>query len=239
MISQVIYSLKVNDIFEAYMKNDKQEKKMSLRVITRVSFYYEALLKLDLPQDSFISSKKLEEITGVSCNQVRQDFFYLGISIGKQKKGYHVEKLFRALRRDLSVDRGAEVIVVGAGRLGRALSEYKLFKIRNIHVTALFDVKPDLVGTIVDIKGRKTPIYHIERLEEYVKENTHVKIALLTVPESVAQEILDKLVELGIKGIVNYSPRILKLAKGIKGVQLVNDCIGASLYKVVYQIYHK
>lgn len=219
--------------------NKNKQNKMSLRVITRVSFYYEALLKLDLPNDSYISSKKLEEITGVSCNQVRQDFFYLGISIGKQKKGYHVEKLFRALKKVLSIDKGASVIVVGAGRLGRALSEYKLFKIRNIQVTALFDVKEDLVGTVVDIKGRKTPIYHVDRLGEYLGENPVVKIALLTVPENCAQELLDELVKLGIKGVVNYSPRILKLPKRAKSVQLVNDCIGASLYKVVYQTYHR
>lgn len=220
------------------MNKSKRQNKISLKVITRVSFYYEALLKLNLPGDSFISSKKLEEITGVSCNQVRQDFFYLDISIGKQKKGYHVDKLFHALRKVLSIDKGASVIVVGAGRLGRALSEYKLFKVRNIQVDALFDIKEDLVGTVVDIKGRKTPIYHIDKLGEYLRENPNVKIALLTVPESCAQEILDELVELKIKGVVNYSPRILKLPKKTEAVQLVNDCIGASLYKVVYQTYH-
>ena len=101
---------------EAYMK-----KKISLRVIRRISFYYEALLKLDLADDDYISSTRLEEITGVSCNQVRQDFFDLGISIGKQKKGYQVKKLFKELKKILSIDAGADVIVIGAGRLGRAL----------------------------------------------------------------------------------------------------------------------
>ncbi len=215
------------------------KKKISLRVIARISFYYEALLKLNLPDDSYISSKKLEEITGVSCNQVRQDFYYLGISIGKQKKGYQVEKLFKALKKILSIDRGAEVIVIGAGRLGRALSDYKLFQVRNIHVAALFDVKADLINTHIDIKGRKAPIYHVEKLKEYLKNNPGIKIALLTVPEHCAQEILDELVSLGIKGVVNFTPKILKIPKDSKNVQLVNDCIGASLYKIVYQIYQK
>ena len=215
------------------------KKKISLRVIQRISFYYEALLKLDLPDEDYISSKKLEEITGVSCNQVRQDFFYLGISIGKQKKGYMVRKLFKELRRILSIDRGAEVIVIGAGRLGRALSEYKLFKVRNIIVTALFDIKPELVGTAVDIKGEKVNIYHTDYLEQYLKEHPHIKIALLSVPEHAAQETLDRLVSYGMLGIVNFAPKILKLPKKAKDVQLVNDCIGASLYKIVYQIYHR
>jgi len=212
------------------------KKKISLRVIRRISFYYEALLKLDLPEDDYISSKKLEEITGVSCNQVRQDFFYLGISIGKQKKGYQVKKLFKELKRILSVDKGAEVIVIGAGRLGRALSEYKLFKVRNIHVVALFDIKNELVGKHVEVKGEKIPIYHINSLEEFLKNRPEIKIAMLTVPDIMAQDMLDQLVRYGIKGIVNFAPKILKIPKNAKNIQLVNDCIGASLYKIVYQI---
>jgi len=215
------------------------KKKISLRVIQRISFYYEALLKLNLEDDAYISSKKLEEITGVSCNQVRQDFFYLGISIGKQKKGYQVKKLFKELKKILSIDKGAEVIVIGAGRLGRALSEYKLFRVRNINVKALFDIKPELVGAAFELKGERVHIYHTDELEAYLKENPTVKIALLTVPEHSAQETLDLLVTYGIQGIVNFAPKILKLPKKAKNVQLVNDCIGASLYKIVYQIYQK
>ena len=214
------------------------KRKISLRVITRISIYYEALLKLNLPEDSYISSKKLEEITGVSCNQVRQDFFYLGVSIGKQKKGYQVKKLFKELKRILSIEKGAEIIVIGAGRLGRALSEYKLFKVRNINVVALFDKKEELIGKFVEINGDKIPIYHIDTLEDFLADHPLVKIALLTVPENAVQEILSILMKLKIEGIVNFAPKILKLPKKTKNVQLVNDCIGASLYKIVYQIYH-
>jgi redox-sensing transcriptional repressor len=215
------------------------KKKISLRVIRRISFYYEALLKLNLPDDHYISSTQLEDITGVSCNQVRQDFFYLGISIGKQKKGYQVKKLFKELKKILSIDTGADVIVIGAGRLGRALSEYKLFKVRNVNVKALFDVKEELVGNFVHVFGEEVPILHIDDLDTYLQQNSRIRIALLTVPEQSAQGLLDKLVNLGIKGIVNFTPRILKRPEGATGVQIVNDCIGASLYKIVYQIYHQ
>lgn len=215
------------------------KKKISLRVIRRISFYYEALLKLDLPDDQYISSTQLEDITGVSCNQVRQDFFYLGISIGKQKKGYQVKRLFKELKKILSIDTGADVIVIGAGRLGRALSEYKLFKVRNVNVKALFDVKEELVGNFVHVFGEEVPIMHIDDLDTYLQQNSQVRIALLTVPEQSAQGLLDKLVNLGIKGIVNFTPRILKRPEGAADIQIVNDCIGASLYKIVYQIYHQ
>jgi len=211
--------------------------KISLRVIRRISFYYEAFLTLNLPDNYYISSIQLEAIPGVSCNQVRQDFFYLGISIGKQKKGYQVKKLFKELKKILSIDKGADVIVIGAGRLGRALSEYKLFKVRNINVKALFDVKDDLVGNYVHVKGEEIPILHIDTLENFLHFNRHIRIALLTVPEECAQSLLEKLIELGIKGIVNFTPRILKRPEHAEDIQIVNDCIGASLYKIVYQIY--
>jgi redox-sensing transcriptional repressor len=215
------------------------KKKISLRVIRRISYYYEALLKLNLPENAYVSSKKLEEVTGVSCNQVRQDFFYLGISIGKQKKGYLVHKLFQELKKILSIDRGAKVIIVGAGRIGQALSNYKLFNDRNITVTALFDIKNDLVGTEVGKPGRKKPVFHVNQLESYLLDNPDVKIALLTVPEEAAQETMDKLIGHGIQGIVNFAPKILKVPKEARHVQVINDCIGTALYKIVYQINHK
>jgi len=215
------------------------KKKISLRVIQRISFYYEALLKLNLPENSYISSKKLEEVTGISCNQVRQDFFYLGISIGKQKKGYQAKKLFKELKKILSIDRGAKVIIIGAGRIGQALSNYKLFKDRNIIVQALFDIKPELVGTQIGKPGQEKPVLHVNQLADYLKKNQDIRIALLTLPEEPAQEVLDKLVRLGMKGIVNFAPKILKLPKEARDVQLIDDCIGISLYKIVYQLYHK
>ncbi|HSQ35818.1 MAG TPA: redox-sensing transcriptional repressor Rex [Candidatus Binatia bacterium] len=215
------------------------KKKISLRVIRRISYYYEALLKLNLPEDAYVSSKKLEDVTGVSCNQVRQDFFYLGISIGKQKKGYLVRKLFLELKKILSIDQGAKVIIVGAGRIGQALSNYKLFNDRNITVTALFDIKSDLVGTEVGKPGRKKPVLHIDQLETYLQEHNDIKIALLTVPEEAAQETMDMLIGHGVRGIVNFAPKILKVPKEARDVQVINDCIGTALYKIVYQLYHK
>ena len=76
-------------------------------------------------------------------------------------------------------------------------------------------------------------------MNKFLEKNPGIKIALLSVPDSVAQETLEKLVDAGIMGVVNFAPRILRLPKHAKNVQLVNDCIGASLYKVVYQIYSK
>jgi redox-sensing transcriptional repressor len=91
----------------------------------------------------------------------------------------------------------------------------------------------------VEVKGEKISIYHLDSLESFLKNNRDIRIAMLAVPENAAQEVLDKLIKLGIKGIVNFAPRILKLPGNARNIQLVNDCIGDSLYKIVYQTYHK
>ncbi len=215
----------------------KTKPSVSARVIRRVSFYYEALLKLNLAADDYVSSKRIEEMTGVSCNQVRQDFFYLGISIGRQKKGYQVGMLQYELKRVLSIDKCAEVVIVGAGRLGKALAEYPLFWVRNIRIVALFDIDASIVNQKVSVHGQDIPILSVDNMEAFFLQRPCVGVALLTVPESEAQGALENLVRLGIKGVINFAPRILKQPKGNKKIQLVNECIGSSLYKIVYQIF--
>lgn len=210
---------------------------VSVRVIRRVSFYYEALLKLNMDPEAYISSKRIEEMTGVSCNQVRQDFFYLGIAIGRQKKGYQVGMLLEELKRVLSIDKCSEVIVVGAGRLGRALAEYPLFWVRNIRIVALFDTDRDLMDQSLSIYKHTVPILHVDQMEAFLLSRPCVSIALLTVPEAEAQSALENLIRLGIRGVVNFAPRILRHPKGGKRIQIINECIGASLYKIVYQIF--
>jgi len=214
------------------------KKVVSIRVIRRISVYYEALLKLDLPETAYVSSKKLEEMTGLSSNQVRQDFFYLSLTIGKQKKGYMVKKLMHELKRILSIDRGAKIVVIGAGRIGQSFSAYRLFQGRNIQVAAMFDINPDLIGTSLGKPGAEIPILAIDELEPFLRGHPEVEIALLAVPEEVAQELLDRLVSYGIKGVVNYAPRILRLPREAKGVQLINESICSAIYKMVYHRNH-
>ena len=92
-------------------------------------------------------------MTGVSCNQVRQDFFYLHL----HRQRCRVKKLFKELKKILSIDRGAKVILIGAGRIGQALSNYRLFRGRNITVAALFDIKPNWWGATSVARVTKKP----------------------------------------------------------------------------------
>lgn len=214
-------------------------KDVNLKVIRRILYYYEALLKDPLPEDAYISSAMIEAVTGISNNQIRQDFFYLRLSIGRQKKGYRKKDLLRELRRILNVESGADLIIIGAGKLGRALANYKLFQARNIRIHALFDVKKKLIGTNYTTEGFSIPIYHLDRLEKYLGENPQIEVALLTVPESAAEEVFMRLLAAGVKGVVNYSPRILRIPDDRirKDMRVVNDCLAISLYQIIYQLH--
>lgn len=212
--------------------------KINLKVIRRILFYYEALLKDPLPEDAYISSAMVEGITGISNNQIRQDLFYLGLAIGRQKKGYRKGDLLRELKRILNIDQGADLIIIGAGKLGRALASYKLFRARNIRIKAFFDVKEGLVGTDYQVEEQQIPIYHLDTLEDFTQRYPAIDVALLTVPEEAAETVFQKVISAGVKGVVNYSPRILKppASRANEDIRVINDCLAISLYQTIYQL---
>jgi redox-sensing transcriptional repressor len=214
-------------------------KKVNDRVIRRVLFYYEGLLKDSSPDEAYISSKRIQDITGISNNQIRQDLFYLGLSIGKQKKGYRKGDLLKELKKILKIQKGANLIVLGAGKLGRALASHKLLKARKINVKAFFDIKEGLVGEKIDISGEQIPVYDISYVEEFITQSPGIDIALLTVSEESSQEVFEKILLAGIRGVINYSPTILQIPKEIPAeeITLINDCLAISLYKVIYKLY--
>lgn len=216
-----------------------KKNKINQRVIRRISYYYEALLKDSLPEDVYISSAKIEAITGISNNQIRQDLFYLGLSIGKQKKGYIKGDMIRELKGILNIHKGADLIVIGAGKLGRALASYKIFSARNIRIKAFFDIKDELIGKEYQIDNTHIPIYHIDDIDEFVSKNSPIDVALLTVSEDATDMVFEKVVAAGIKGVVNYTPRILQKPPGKENedIKIINDCLAISLYHIIYQLY--
>ena len=216
-----------------------KSKKVNDRVIRRILFYYEGLLKDPSQAETYISSKRIQDITGISNNQIRQDLFYLGLSIGKQKKGYKKGDLLRELKKILKIQKGANLIILGAGKLGRAMGSHKLLHARKIKVKAFFDIKEGLVGKKFEISGEQIPVYHINFVEEFLQNNTDIDIALITVSEESSQNVFEKILFAGIRGVINYSPTILQIPPDIppEKVTLINDCLAISLYKVIYQLH--
>lgn len=185
------------------------DKKISMAVIRRLPRYYrylQDLLKVDIKR---ISSKELSERMGITASQIRQDLNCFG-GFGQQGYGYNVETLYKEIGKILGVERRFTTIIIGAGNMGNALANYGNFRKRGFDLIGIFDIDPNRVGQ----KINGIEIMHMDKLEEFMKENT-VDIAILTVPSNVISEVAEKVAELGVKGIWNFSPQDLKLSHNV------------------------
>lgn len=169
-------------------------------IIGRLPVYLRALQQLSERGILTTSSQELGEIIGISAAQIRKDISQFG-EFGKQGTGYSIPFLIERLRDILKVDRVWEVVIVGMGDIGHALARYNGFTNRGFHISMIFDNDPTKVGQ----KVGEYEILDTATLAEKLKQNK-IKIAMLTVPATSAQETADQLVKAGIKAILNYAP---------------------------------
>ena len=179
-------------------------------IISRLPVYLRALQHMADNGLKTTSSQELGEHVGISAAQIRKDISQFG-EFGKQGTGYSIAFLLDKLREILKVDRRWDVIIVGAGDIGHALARYQGFANRGFNVVMIFDNDKNKVGEKI---GDFT-IEDTANLVEKVKA-ADIKIAMLTIPAPVAQEIADKLVQAGIKAILNYAPINLNVPKNVK-----------------------
>lgn len=184
-------------------------KKVSVAVIRRLPRYYRYLNDLLKVEVKRISSKELSERMGITASQIRQDLNCFG-GFGQQGYGYNVETLYNEIGKILGVERRFTTIILGAGNMGNALANYTNFQKRGFDLIGIFDINYNRVGQ----KVNGIEILHTDELDEFVKKN-NVDIAILTVPSRNISEIAERVVELGVKGIWNFSPQDLKLSEGI------------------------
>jgi redox-sensing transcriptional repressor len=179
-------------------------------IIGRLPVYLRALQRLSEKGILTTSSQELGEIIGISAAQIRKDISQFG-EFGKQGTGYSVPFLIERLRTILKVDRVWEVVIVGMGDIGHALARYNGFANRGFHINMVFDNDPQKIGQ----KVGEYEIFDIAVLPEKVKQNK-IKIAMLTVPATTAQETADMLAKAGIKAILNYAPTSLNVPPGVR-----------------------
>jgi len=179
-------------------------------IIGRLPVYLRALQRMSDTGLKTTSSQELGERVGISAAQIRKDISQFG-EFGKQGTGYSIEYLIDKLREILKVDRIWDVVVVGAGDVGRAIANYQGFRDRGFHVVAIFDNDKAKVGQTMG--GFK-----VEDTEEMIERvrSLGVKIAMLTVPVSAAQSAADQLIEAGVKAILNYAPISLNVPNYVK-----------------------
>ncbi len=192
-------------------------RKISESTIRRLSVYLRSLEELEEEGRETVSSEELARRGITTAAQVRKDLSHFG-SFGKRGLGYTVSELAERLRDILGLDREWRVALVGAGRLGSALFEYEGFARRGFRIVAVVDADPAKVG------GRwgDVTIRPDEELEDAVVEED-VEMAILAVPGDVAQEVADRVVDAGVRAILNFAPVHLRLPEevSLKDVNLV------------------
>jgi len=191
--------------FVKQLFNVKQITKYNIRnSLRRIFLYHGLLVRLSSMGVTRVFSFTLAGGTGVTPEQVRKDFSEYGIR-GNRRGGYLTSSLLKELEALFNRDRISNVILVGMGNLGQALSKYGLFIQRGINIVATFDIDP------FKQKARADDIvYPPERLQEII-DRFHVNVAIVAVPDISAQEVCNELVNMGIRGIVNFSPVLLKV----------------------------
>jgi redox-sensing transcriptional repressor len=166
-------------------------------------------------------------MAGVNAAKVRKDLSYLG-SYGTRGVGYDVEYLLYQISRELGLTQDWPVALVGAGNLGRALASYKGFAERGFMIAAIFDIDESVVGNEV---GGMT-VRHLDELKEVVVEDG-VSIGIIAVPPLAAQEVAERLVDAGVKSILNFAPAVVNVAPNVtvRKVDLSNELQILSFYQ--------
>ena len=188
-------------------KNGRPE--IPRKTIYRLSIYLRCLARLRENGIGTVSSEALAKAAGVKSTQLRKDLAYFG-TFGTRGLGYDVAELFKKIADELGTSRLQPVILVGVGHLGLALVSYRGFEKEGFEIIAAFDAEPNRKRD----KEIKQPIYAMETLPEFV-ERHGVKMAIVTVPVAVVQEVTNALVQSGITGILNFAPIVLDVPEDV------------------------
>ena len=206
---------------------------MNSDMLIRITRYYRALNRLRAIGLEKVFAHNLSDAAGVSAAVVRKDFSILAIH-GQKRGGYEITELIDKLSTLLGKGEPQNVIVVGCGRIGKALMHYSGFEPDGIRVVAGFDTDP----IVYSDASHPVPVYPLSRIEEVI-EALDVRVAIITVPEASAADTAEKLMEAGIRGILNFSPITLKprpVAEGENPCVIHNINIALELEQIFYQL---
>ena len=175
-----------------------KESKVSRSTISRIPLYLQCLKSREFTKN--ISATVIARELGLGDVQVRKDLSAV-CGAGRPKTGYDTEELVASLERFLGYDRKSQVVLVGAGKLGRALLDYGGFREYGLEIGATFDIAVRQMETSAAGK----PVYPMDQLEEYIRQH-QIRAAIIAVPSSQAQAVCDRLVANRIIGILSFAP---------------------------------
>jgi redox-sensing transcriptional repressor len=190
------------------------EARISRASVGRLSLYLRSLETLCREGTTRVSSSVLANSLGITDAQVRKDLGAIG-NLGQPGIGYDGPELINVIRRVLGIDRTWTTALVGVGNLARALLRYHGFVERGFRIGALFDADPGKIGQ--EVEGIR--IHGLEAIPAVVSM-LQVELGILTVPAASAQMVAEQLVAAGVRGLLNFTPGVLRLPESVSVVNV-------------------
>ena len=204
-------------------------KHIAESTVRRLSLYLRFLEEFEARGQTTVSSGELARSGGTTSAQVRKDLSFFG-SFGKRGLGYGVKDLIASIREILGLEHPWPVIIVGAGKIGAALAQYRGFSLRGFHVVGVYDSDPSKVGMALD----GLTVRPDRELEADIAKHKP-RIAVLAVPGDAAQPIVDRVVAAGMHAILSFAPAPLHAPPGVT-IRAVN--MATELEILAYSLTH-
>ncbi len=187
-----------------------EEKIYSEGIISRLSQYLKYIVQLKEIGKRTVTSREISERTGINSAEVRRDLIYFEIK-GKRGVGFSIDELIVSFNNILGSDRAANIGLVGAGNLGKAILNYEMLDRFGFKIENVFDNDPAKIGKTIS----KRVVRDMKEIRDVIKEK-NIEIAIIAVPPANAQKVTDMLVRAGIKVIMNYTSVPIKAPKRVK-----------------------
>jgi redox-sensing transcriptional repressor len=189
-------------------------RKIPDETVCRLPIYMRGLRICQQKGKENVSSKRLSELIGINSSQIRKDLSFFG-AFGTPGVGYNTEMLLDRIKGILMLDKTQKAALIGFGNLGAAVLEYARFGSYGFQISAVFDSDKKKIGKIV---GNAVKVESMSSIGELKKRK--ICLAIVAVPAIVAQEIADRLIKAGVKGILNFAPYTLEVPKGVKVIAI-------------------
>ena len=209
------------------MTTTKRSSLISKATIDRLPLYFRTLRLVQDEGIDVISSDELGRRLGITPEQIRKDLASFG-QFGKKGVGYYVNELKHNVGGILGLDNHWNIAVIGIGHLGAALANSQNFVSLGFNLVALFDQDPKVIGTVQN----HVKVEDVRELAQIVRER-HVDIGIIAVPAAFAQEVADRLVAAGVKGIWNFAPIKMQVPDSM---HIVNEDLSIGLSRLSYYI---
>ena len=203
---------------------NKATKPISKAIISRLPGYHRYLGELSALGKERVSSEELSRMMKITASQIRQDLNHFG-GFGQQGYGYNVKNLYKEIGRILGVEHPHNLIIIGAGNLGRALANYHGFLEHGFNFCGIFDANRNICGENV----ASLTVMHTDELDDFV-HNNDVDIAVIVVPKEAAKEVALRVYNLGIRNFWNFAHTELALPDDaiVKSVHLLDSLLELS-----------